>query len=473
MSTLRKCAARAFGECVLDGQPPSIGNHEATTVWFDLAFACRVVVANEVTGIDFNIEGRRVCKGAFQAAYSIPATTMDNIVRRVFAGEHAWVTYAMTATAKPRSDKPSLIRIATTWWLKTLRCYDIMPHLRGVIIHPVCVWKEIYMNDFLSHAQEKGYMWSADPDKAGSNASWRAGKHEALRLYAEETYGSEYRKPFRLIAPSYHSAFKECAECKRLRLAVASAISEGKDHSQIRRKKVLQKEHLDWFMAQRNELETLRQAGARDDTIFEQARARTPMMITQQFFAHCYLFMVCWCARALHARACVQRCTRMLCWRARALRACSVARFRARHILLRLCWGARALRATRGRSVIYRLLREPLYFVLCSSDKCGDDSFYTPGGRGRLSGANQSKYTHRISLQALHIFGKAWELSFSLPMLITGADFGCTSLLTSLVRMIMNGTLTNSKRRLVRGTDVRAPQTKQSSTLSLYKYKAC
>eukprot|EP00965_Chrysotila_dentata_P255109 6212105-Pleurochrysis_carterae.AAC.2 len=288
ITILRKCAARVFGECVLDGKSPSIGNHQATRAWFDLAFACRIVVANEVTGIDFNIEGRRVCQGAFQAAYSIPASTMDEIVRRIFAGHHAWVTYALTATAKPRSDKPTLLRIAATWWLKTLRCYDIMPHLRGVIIHPhanacsvrvsvqVCVWKEIYMNDFLPHARSKGYTWSADPDKAGSNASWRAGKAEALRLYAEETYGPEYGKPFRLIARSDHSAFKECAECKRLRLAVARAISEGKDHTQIQRHKALQKEHLDWFMAQRNELETLRQSGAREDTIFEQVRARTP-----------------------------------------------------------------------------------------------------------------------------------------------------------------------------------------------------
>lgn len=136
----------------------------------------------------------------------------------------------------------------------------------------VCVWKEIYINDFIPFAQKKGYSWSADADKEGSNATWRAGKKKALQQFAEETYGPDFQKPFRLIARADHSAFKECAECKKLRLAVARAISEGKDHCEIQREKRLQKEHLDWFMAQRDELERLRQSGAREDTIFEQAR---------------------------------------------------------------------------------------------------------------------------------------------------------------------------------------------------------
>eukprot|EP00965_Chrysotila_dentata_P235957 6201055-Pleurochrysis_carterae.AAC.5 len=101
INQLRKCAARAFGERVLKGEAPSIKFHMATKKWFKLIFACRVVVANKVTEINYNIDGRGVCKGAFQAAYGIPSATIDDIVRRVFAGHHAWVTYeyAMTATA--------------------------------------------------------------------------------------------------------------------------------------------------------------------------------------------------------------------------------------------------------------------------------------------------------------------------------------------------------------------------------------
>eukprot|EP00965_Chrysotila_dentata_P063366 2100177-Pleurochrysis_carterae.AAC.1 len=94
----------------------------------------------------------------------------------------------------------------------------------------------------------------------------------------------------------------------------------------------------------------------------------------------------------------------------------------------------------------FMIARMMLYCA--QSDKCGDDSLYLPAGGGRLSSANQSKYTYRISLQASHIFGKMWELSLILPMLKTGANFGATTFLTSLVRLIRNGLLPSAKRRL-------------------------
>eukprot|EP00965_Chrysotila_dentata_P017570 583746-Pleurochrysis_carterae.AAC.1 len=87
------------------------------------------------------------------------------------------------------------------------------------------------------------------------------------------------------------------------------------------------------------------------------------------------------------------------------------------------------------------------------SDKCGDDSLYLPGGGGRISSANQSRYTYRISLQASHIFGKMWELALILPMLKTGANFGATTLLSSLTRLMRNNDLPAAKRRLVRASD--------------------
>eukprot|EP00965_Chrysotila_dentata_P246002 6206904-Pleurochrysis_carterae.AAC.1 len=91
--------------------------------------------------------------------------------------------------------------------------------------------------------------------------------------------------------------------------------------------------------------------------------------------------------------------------------------------------------------------------VFEQSDKCGDDSLFLPGGAGRLSSDNQSKYTYRISLQASHVFGKLWELSLILPMLKTGANFGATTFLTSVVRLLQNNALPREKRRLVRASD--------------------
>eukprot|EP00965_Chrysotila_dentata_P163304 5393854-Pleurochrysis_carterae.AAC.1 len=55
------------------------------------------------------------------------------------------------------------------------------------------------------------HYWSlgSGSDK-GSYATWRAACKRALRTLANETYGSDYPKPFCLISRADHSAFKEC-----------------------------------------------------------------------------------------------------------------------------------------------------------------------------------------------------------------------------------------------------------------------
>eukprot|EP00965_Chrysotila_dentata_P191825 6174778-Pleurochrysis_carterae.AAC.1 len=91
VSTLRKCAARVFGNSVLDGKGPSTAKHDVTHIWFDLIFQCRIVNAEGlVERIEFNVEGRRVCGGAFQAVYVIPSATFTTIVRNVMRGDHRW-----------------------------------------------------------------------------------------------------------------------------------------------------------------------------------------------------------------------------------------------------------------------------------------------------------------------------------------------------------------------------------------------
>eukprot|EP00965_Chrysotila_dentata_P246680 6207301-Pleurochrysis_carterae.AAC.1 len=58
-------------------------------------------------------------------------------------------------------------------------------------------------------------------------------------------------------------------------------------------------------------------------------------------------------------------------------------------------------------------------------------------------------------MQALQIFGSVWELSILPRNLSTGDDFGYTSLMNTLTRLMLKGRLPDSKRRLVRGSDVR------------------
>eukprot|EP00965_Chrysotila_dentata_P016609 550870-Pleurochrysis_carterae.AAC.1 len=107
--TLRKCAARVFGSSILEGKAPSSRKHEVTHIWFDLVFQCRVVnFEGVVERIDFKVDGRRICDGAFSAVYAFPAATFKTIVRNVMRGDHQWVTFASTRTCSKASDKPTL-----------------------------------------------------------------------------------------------------------------------------------------------------------------------------------------------------------------------------------------------------------------------------------------------------------------------------------------------------------------------------
>eukprot|EP00965_Chrysotila_dentata_P175112 5780281-Pleurochrysis_carterae.AAC.1 len=69
---------------------------------------------------------------------------------------------------------------AEVWWHMRLQCYDIMPHLTGVIVHPVrshmtvCVWSKVYKKEFIPQMNLAGYFWSLEQGSAGSYATWRA-----------------------------------------------------------------------------------------------------------------------------------------------------------------------------------------------------------------------------------------------------------------------------------------------------------
>eukprot|EP00965_Chrysotila_dentata_P034053 1134056-Pleurochrysis_carterae.AAC.1 len=93
--------------------PPEIRHHCAVKVWFRQVLRCLVMTGSVVSSIDFYVEGHRVCAGTFAAVYSIPSATFNKIVLK---GEKEWVTYNDTKTARNRSDRPTLLAEATTWW---------------------------------------------------------------------------------------------------------------------------------------------------------------------------------------------------------------------------------------------------------------------------------------------------------------------------------------------------------------------
>eukprot|EP00965_Chrysotila_dentata_P167721 5538595-Pleurochrysis_carterae.AAC.1 len=94
---------------------------------------------------------------------------------------------------------------AEVWWYQRLQCYDIMPHLTGVIVHPVrpyiciyspwvCVWAEVYKKEFVPQMQDIGYAWSLEAGSEGSYATWRAARNRALLSLSRDTYGADYPK---------------------------------------------------------------------------------------------------------------------------------------------------------------------------------------------------------------------------------------------------------------------------------------
>lgn len=116
--------------------------------------------------------------------------------------------------------------------------------------------------------EEIGHAWCHEDGRPGSMATWLDAKNKALQALANETYGPG--PPYRLISRKDHSAYKECAQCRKLRLEVARLLKEGKDLLAIDAAKKEQAKHRDWYMTQREKLEAMRQSGLRNNTVFEQ-----------------------------------------------------------------------------------------------------------------------------------------------------------------------------------------------------------
>ena len=129
---------------------------------------------------------------------------------------------------------------------------------------------DVFKDEFLKHMVDIGHAWCHEDGRPGSMATWLDAKNRALQALAHETYGPD-SPPYRLISRKDHSAYKECAECRRLRLDVARLLKEGKDLLAIDAAKKLQADHRNWYMTQREKLEAMRQSGLRNNTIFEQA----------------------------------------------------------------------------------------------------------------------------------------------------------------------------------------------------------
>ena len=92
-------------------------------------------------------------------------------------------------------------------------------------------------------------------------------------------------------------------------------------------------------------------------------------------------------------------------------------------------------------------------YTVENSDKCGDGCLYLPSNGHRVSGANTSLWQFRVSLQANVFSKKLFHLTLLFSNLRTGADFGITSYVTGLCRLIDLKLLTSANTRLMRGCE--------------------
>lgn len=87
-----------------------------------------------------------------------------------------------------------------------------------------------------------------------------------------------------------------------------------------------------------------------------------------------------------------------------------------------------------------------------AADKCGDECLFLPASQ-RASSANTSRYKYRVSVQANCFVGKLFQLNVLLPNLTTGANFGMTSSILGLARLIQSREITPQHRRYLRSND--------------------
>lgn len=199
----------------------------------------------------------------------MPPSTFDKMCRAVLKGDRAWQPDEAAVRELNKANhhlESTALGEATGWWLLRLQCFDFMPNEGGVIVADVCTWLSVYTEEYVPECDARGV-------EAGKRATWYEGRSRALLLLARETYG-DAAKPFKLRLRAKNRSFKECERCQALRLAYAEALRQ-RDRMMARRALADMREHSNWFLTQRTELDRMRRSatGGRLDTVFGQSDA--------------------------------------------------------------------------------------------------------------------------------------------------------------------------------------------------------
>ncbi|KAL3926315.1 MAG: hypothetical protein SGPRY_003352 [Prymnesium sp.] len=154
--------------------------------------------------------------------------------------------------------------------------------MEGLIVYPRgTLWRNVYRDEFVPYMHLRAVIWR-HPDESrdamqGKRSSactsigvWYSGpgqRRTLKQLDGEEKLGE--RKRFRFVARKKHSAYKECTECKRLRLAIRNALAQQQTPARIRELTEEQAAYIQWMMRQRRELERLMEMVANERMLVE------------------------------------------------------------------------------------------------------------------------------------------------------------------------------------------------------------
>ena len=394
------CAEASFGSACLEGNfNVKLGlkkNHDANVDWFHMVKAFRVVDASGKASIQYKVDSHTVCQATWAAFYGLQAWTSRTIHVAVLKGADAWNDSLAKAThAATKQLKATWTKAATAWWHIRLGYYEMIVESRPPsIMHPrSVVWKTVYSDEFIPEVRLLGLAWKS-PDSDGASGSCDEKEMGSMTTWTRgRTNALKELAQMHLPSDSGHAAFKFVSRA---------------DHS-----------------------------------------AYVSLWLTRALPFPFYHLIASPCPTVWQKEC--STCQQLRLQVEKAIRdKASPAMIRdfKLHYAQHLQW----MLTQRAKFERMLQLSGNAGYVVLVSDKCGDSCLYLPA-EGRVAADNAGRYRYRISLQADVYAGKLYHLSILLPNLTTGANFGITSMLTGLVRMIQLGEVTDETRQFERGND--------------------